>query len=332
MAVTSTIAYCGNTDVYDVYPGVSTYDQKTRLYGSWVAQGTADTYQMENTGLISVLFKDGKDLSTEESSLPNAANEWRWVEADDRLQYYETSTNVATLNSAIWEAGVDFDTLLTNTRRNASRYFESKVDYRTAKEVSLDREGNYPFIVIRCTALIAVVLLLKTQDPDNPILSSFQAEIDEIIEGINSGKITLTHQVTADSSKGIIRDITYTSSKIRPVELRYSATGLSGYDLVKVKIIDSGIIGTCTYSVWTKDGDLLKNNQIVTAEKINGDFQQLAYGVQIRFGGGTDTTEAVADNEFEIELYGSSMDATVSQVGSMSLTRGGYGSGTGYDI
>jgi len=332
MAVTSTIAYCENTDVYDVYPGVSTYDQKTRLYGSWVAQGTANTYVMNNAGHTTVLFKDGKDLGTEESSLPNDTDEWRWVEADDQLQYYETGTNVATLNSAIWESGVDFDTLLTNTRRNASRYFESKIDYRTAKEVSLDREGNYPFIVIRCTALIAVVLLLKTQDPDNPILSSFQAEIDEIIEGINSGKITLTHQVTADSSKGIIRDITYTSSKIRPVELRYSATGLSGYDLVKVKIIDAGVFGTGTYSVWTKDGDLLKNNQIVTAEKVNGDFQQLAYGVQIRFGGGTDTTATAANDEWEIELYGSSMDATVSQVGSMSLTRGGYGSGTGYDI
>ena len=155
MAVTSTITYCDNTDIYDVYPGVSSFDQKVRLYGSWAAQGASDTYQMENTGLISVLFKDGKDLSTEESSLPNAANEWRWVEADDRLQYYEASTNVATLNSAIWEAGVDFQTLLQNARRNASRYFESRVDFRTNKEISKDREGNYPYIVIRCTALIA---------------------------------------------------------------------------------------------------------------------------------------------------------------------------------
>ena len=333
MAVTSTIAYCGSTDIYDVYPGVSSYDQKIRLYGSWVAQGTANTYVMNNTGQATVLFKDGKDLGTEESSLPNDTDEWRWVEADDQIQYYETSTNVATLNSAIWESGVDFDTLLTNTQRNASRFFVSKVDFRTAKEIAKDREGNYPFIVIRCTALIAVNLLLKTQDPDNPVIESFQAEIDEIIEGINSGKISLTHQITADSSKGIIRDVIYpTSGKIRPVELRGRAS-LNGFDNIKVKIIDAGVLGTCTYSVWVKDGDLLKNNQVITAEKINGDFQTLAYGLQIRFAGGIDgTTQAAALDEWEIEVYGHSMDATVSQVGSISLTRGGYGSGTGYNI
>ena len=82
-----------------------------------------------------------------------------------------------------------------------------------------------------------------------------------------------------------------------------------------------------------KDGDLLKNNQVITAEKINGDFQTLAYGLQIRFAGGIDgTTQAAALDEWEIEVYGHSMDATVSQVGSISLTRGGYGSGTGYNI
>ena len=329
MAISSTIEYCTDSDVYQVYPGINAVDGKTRLYGGWV-NPSGNLYEMYNSGYTAVLYKDGKDLGAEDGSEPNADNEWRYVEADDKIQYFLASTSVATLNASIWEAGVDFQTLLQNARRNASRYFESRVDFRTAKEISKDREGNYPYIVIRCTALIAATLLIKAHDASDPIfergvLEIFEEEIDNIIDGINTGKITLTHQVTMDSSKGIIRDITYTASKLRPVELRGKATGLSGFDNIKLKVIDAGVFGTATYSVWVKDSDLLKNNQVVTAEKINGDFQDLAYGLQVRFAGGTDATAAAANDEWEIEVYSYSMDSTVSEVNSMTQTRGGYG-------
>lgn len=324
MAVTSTIAYCEQSDLYEVYPGINSFDLKQRLYGGWVAHGsTANLYLMNNSGYTSVLYKDGEDLGAEHSTTPTADNPWRWVEADDQIEYYLASSSVATLNASIWESGVDFNTLLTNTTQKASRYFESKVDARTAKEISKDREGKYPFIVIRCTALMGVVLLLKSQDPNNPIIESFEAEIDEVIEGINSGKITVTHQITADSSKGIIRDVYYTSGAIRPVELRGRAS-LDGFDLIRVLITTPGAIGTCKFDAWTKDSDKLKNNKVITAETITGDFQPLAYGLEIRFAGGTDASTAnttTTADEWEIEVYGSTMDATVSQVGSISLTR-----------
>ena len=332
MAITSTIEYCTDSDVYQVYPGINAVDGKTRLYGGWVAHATTDNlYEMYNSGYSDVLYKDGKDLGSEHSTTPTADNPWRYVEADDKIEYFQTSTSVATLNASIWEVGVDFSTLLQNARRNASRYLESRIDYRTNKEISKDREGLYPYIVIRCTSLIAATLLIKAHDASDPIfergvLEIFEEEIDNIIDGINTGKITLTHQVTMDSSKGIIRDVVYPATgKLRPVELRGKATGLSGYDLIELKIITGGIIGTATYSVSVKDGDALKNNEVVTAEKINGDFQTLAYGLQVRFAGSTGGTVAVANDEWEIEVYSYSMDSTVSEVNSMTQTRGGYG-------
>mgnify|MGYP001601422321 CR=1 FL=1 len=327
MAISSTIEYCTDSDVYQVYPGINAVDGKTRLYGGWV-NTSGNLYEMYNSGYVSVLYKDGKDLGAEHSSTPTADNPWRYVEADDKIEYYEASTTVATLNASIWEGGVDFQTLLQNARRNASRYLESRIDFRTNKEISKDREGLYPYIIIRCTALIAVTLLIKahTTPEEGGIVDTFEEEIDNIIEGINTGKITLTHQVTMDSSKGIIRDVVYpVTGKLRPVELRGKATGLSGYDLIELKIITGGIIGTATYSVSVKDGDALKNNEVVTAEKINGDFQTLAYGLEVRFAGSTGGTVAVADDEWEIEVYSYSMDSTVSEVNSMTQTRGGYG-------
>tara|TARA_R100000329_G_scaffold129472_1_gene108429 strand:- start:8701 stop:9729 length:1029 start_codon:yes stop_codon:yes gene_type:complete len=333
MAISSTIEYCTDSDVYQVYPGINAVDGKTRLYGTWVAHGsTANLYEMYNTGYVDVLYKDGQDLGSEHTTTPGSDNQWLYVEADDKIQLFLQSTDVATLNASIWEAGVDFQTLLQNARRNASRYLESRIDYRTAKEISKDREGNYPFVVIRCTALIAAVLLIKahTTPEEGGIVDTFEEEIDNIIDGINTGKITLTHQVTMDSSKGVIRDIVYTqgtspNTGLRPIELRGRALSLRGYDLIKLKVIAGGVLGTATYSVFVKDGNKLKSTEVLTAEKINGDFQDLAYGLEVRFAGGTDASVATADDEFEIEVYSSGMDATVSEVNTMTQTRGGYG-------
>jgi len=334
MAISSTIEYCTDSDVYQVYPGINAVDGKTRLYGGWV-NTSGNLYEMYNSGYASVLYKDGKDLGGEHSTTPTADNPWRYIEADDKIEYYEASTTVATLNASIWEGGVDFQTLLQNARRNASRYFESRVDFRTAKEISKDREGNYPYIVIRCTALIAATLLIKAHDASDPIfergvLEIFEEEIDNIIDGINTGKITLTHQVTMDSSKGIIRDIQYTQGTspdtgLRPVELRGKATGLSGFDLIELRISTVGALGVGKYSVKVKDSDKLKNDEVITDEIISGDFQDLAYGLQVRFAGGSDASEAKSGDKWEIEVYSYSMDSTVSEVNSMTQTRGGYG-------
>ena len=331
MAISSTIEYCTDSDVYQVYPGINAVDGKTRLYGTWVAHGsTANLYEMYNTGYVDVLYKDGQDLGSEHTTTPGSDNQWLYVEADDKIQLFLQSTDVATLNASIWEAGVDFQTLLQNARRNASRYLESRIDYRTAKEISKDREGLYPFVVIRCTALIAAVLLIKahTTPEEGGIVDTFEEEIDNIIDGINTGKITLTHQVTMDSSKGLIRDVVYgTTGSLRPVELRGRATGLSGYDLIELKITSGagGVLGTAKYDVKIKDSTKLKNNEVISGEIINGDFQDLAYGLEVRFAGGNGGSVAIADDEWEIEVYSSGMDATVSEINTMTQTRGGYG-------
>ena len=72
-----------------------------------------------------------------------------------------------------------------------------------------------------------------------------------------------------------------------------------------------------------KDADLLKTDTIIDSETITGDFQHLGVGsLYIRWGG-DDVTSAItsAADEYEIELWGSSLDATISSVGSLRMTR-----------
>tara|TARA_R100001230_G_C5683434_1_gene191298 strand:- start:2054 stop:2575 length:522 start_codon:yes stop_codon:yes gene_type:complete len=150
------------------------------------------------------------------------------------------------------------------------------------------------------------------------------------IDALNKGSAALSWQTTGDSSKGVLRDVSYTSGKVRPVDLRGRAYGVD-YDLIKVTISSTtaGAIGTAKYNVFIKDGNGLKNTQVVTEEVISGDFQALAYGLEIRFGGenvtassGISASVAVADDEWEVEVTGMHEEVDNSAINSVRMTRG----------
>ena len=322
MAVTSTIEYCTDRDLQDIFPHLSEYDLKRRIYNWEVATGSR--YRSRNSGLVSQLFADGRDLGAGQSSegAVDSNNEWYLDSAGDTIYYYNDETNP---DSMIMEAGDDWATIKTRFRRKASTLIESHLDNRLSREVLKDREGNYPEIIVHITALQAVILLLKAHDPNSEVIEPFKSELDELIDGLKAGSIVLPTSISGDSSKGVIREVSVNaSSDLRPIELRGHYNG-TGYELLKVYIEsgENGIIGTSKMTVKGKDSDLLKTDTLIDSEVITGDFQHLGVGsLYIRWGG-DDVTSAIttAADEYEIELWGSSLDATVSTVGSISMTR-----------
>ena len=178
------------------------------------------------------------------------------------------------------EAGEDFSTLITRITANASRYLDAKLDPNLPKEQFKDKSGNFDYIIVRTTALIAATFLIRSHDPTSEIANALMEDAMGNIDALNKGSAALSWQTTGDSSKGIIRDVSYTSGSVRPVDTRGRWSG--SFDLIRVLIVAGGTLdGTATYSVWTKDGDKLGNQQgtqVVTAEKINGDYQSLAGG------------------------------------------------------
>ena len=245
----------------------------------------------------------------------------------DALSYvYDTDldlclliTNSQNPNDFLVESGEDFTTVVTQYRTDASRYLDSMLDPNMPKEALKDKEGNFDYIIIRTTALLAANFMIKSHDPNSELANALMEEASLNIENINEGRAALSWQVSRDSSQGIVRDVTYTSGKIRPVDTRGEWSGT--YDLVKVKIIDGGVLGTATYSVWVKDSTSLKNNQVVTAKKITGDYQELTGGLEIRFAGSTDSTQAAANDEWEIEVFGRHEDIDVSEGKAVKMTR-----------
>ena len=311
--------YCTHKELKRVFPQLDSFDNKKAVYG-W-KEVTSNKYAAHNSGIVTQLFADGEDLGPAKSAHTdlNVEGEWFYNSAEDVLYYY-SATNPA---DKLMEAGEEFTTMVTQYRTDASRYLDSMLDPNMPREAFKDKSGNLDYLIIRTTALIAANFMIKSHDPNSELANALMEEAILNINNINEGKAALSFQVTRDSSQGVIRDVSYTDGKIRPVDTRGEWSG--SYDLVKVIITTGGRIGTAKYSVYTKDSDKLKNNQVVTDKIINGDYQPLAGGLQIRFAGDdmnpTSGTQATADNEWEIEVFGKYEDVDNSSGKAVKMTR-----------
>ena len=63
--------YCTVRDLKDIFPEVDSFDTKTPIYG-WTSLGNS-FYRLDNAGLVTNLYKDGKELTqTMSSSIINS--------------------------------------------------------------------------------------------------------------------------------------------------------------------------------------------------------------------------------------------------------------------
>ena len=234
-------------------------------------------------------------------------------------------------NDNLTEAGEDFNTLVDRIIKNASRYFDSRVDANLPRDQWKDKSGNFDYLVVRTTALISASFLLGSVDPNNPVRDEFWKEVNFNIKQLNEGKSKLSNQASADSPLGVLRDISVdTASTIRPVDTRGTFSGV--YDLLKIKITDVSTnganIGKALFTIWGRDGSgILKSRKIVSDEKITGSYQSIGNGLQIRFSATEiDGTKDIAtlNDEWELECWGTSemvLENSASSYGYTVMTR-----------
>lgn len=302
--------------VNDEYMIITSIDSGTVIGVTAVARGMFGTTAVKHViGSGVKLIVDASESIQDASSASDGATFFYDALLDLCVIFVDTKNPA----DYLIESGENFSSMVTQVRTDASRYLDSKLDPNLPREQLKDKSGNFDYMIIRSTALIAAAFLIRSTDPTNATATALMEEAQGNIDALNDGKAALSWQTTRDASRGIIRDVTYTDGKIRPVDTRGMWNGT--FDLVKVQIITGGVLGTATYSVFTKDSDTLKTNQVVTAEKINGDYQNLAGGLQIRFAGETDTTEATANDEWEIEVMGAAEHIDASGVKSVNNSR-----------
>jgi len=307
--------YISARDLKDVFPDLDEFDTKKPVYG-WVVD-SGSRYVAHDSGLVTVLFVDGKDLGSAQSSSSavDTNGEWYYDSATDATYYYNSSSNPVDL---LMESGEDFATLKTRVMADASKYVDSKLDATLPREQFLLKDGTYDYVIRRLTSLVAAYFLVKGKDPTSAIAEALFEEAQMHIQDLNSGQAKLTFQNTGDASKGIVRKVSVSGS-LNIVDTRGDYHG--SYDRIKVVITTGGAIGTAKYSVYTKNSDGLKNNLVLATETINGDYQTLAGGLQIRFQGSADNTTTTADDEWEVEVMGKYEDTDNPSIRSVKATR-----------
>tara|TARA_R100000278_G_scaffold123278_1_gene112649 strand:- start:4655 stop:5611 length:957 start_codon:yes stop_codon:yes gene_type:complete len=307
--------YCTHKELKRVFPQLDEFDQKTPIYG-WT-EVTSNKYAAHDSGQVTQLFVDGESLGAAQSAHTdlNVEGEWFYNSTDDVLYYYSASTPL----DKLMESGELFTAMVTEFRTDASRYLDSRLDPKLPKNMWKDKNGNFDYMIIRTTALYAAAFMVKTKDPTSELATALMTEADNNVQLLNEGRAALSWQNTGDASKGVLRDVVYTGA-VRPVDFRGRAGGVD-YDLIKIEIEDAGVIGTSTYSVSIKDSDGLKNNKVVDTEKITGDYQTLAYGLQVRFAGTTDASETVATDEWEVEVRGYNEEVDTGDLKGIKMTR-----------
>ena len=311
--------YCTHKELKRVYPQIDAFDTKTPIYG-WV-EVSSNKYAAHNSGTVTQLFANGEDLGAAQSAHTdlNVEGEWFYNSAEDVCYYYSASSPA----DKLMEAGEEFTAMITQFRTDASRFLDSKLDPNLPREQLKDKSGNFDYMIIRSASLIAAAFMIRATDPTNEVATALMEEAQGNIDALNTGGAALSWQTTRDASRGVIRDVSYTDGSVRPVDTRGTWNGT--FDLIRVKIETGGALdGTATYSVWVKNADKLgiqQGNQVVTSEKINGDYQALAGGLQIRFAGEDKTSVATATNEWEIEVMGAAEHIDASGVKSVINTR-----------
>ena len=307
--------YISSRDLKDVFPNLDEFDTKKPVYG-WVVD-SGSRYVAHDSGLVTQLFVDGKDLGSAQSAKTDvdANDEWFYDSATDAVYYYNDASSPDDL---LMEAGEDFATLKTRVMKDASNYVDSKLDATLPREQFLLKDGTYDYLIRRLTGLVAAYFLVKGKDPTSEIAEALFDEAQMHIEDLNSGRAKLSFQNTGDASKGIVRKISVAGS-LNIVDTRGNYRG--SYDRLKVIVTTGGAIGTAKYSVYAKDEDALKNNIVLQDEIINGDYQELAGGLQVRFQGSSDASTGTLNDEWEVEVMGLYEETDNPSIRSVKMTR-----------
>lgn len=310
--------YATNRDLKDVFPDIDSFDTKTTLYG-WVVD-SGSRYKAENCGLITQLFANGENLGNAESSSANVSANGEWYYTDDVCYYYNSTANP---NDILMESGEDWGDIRTRYLLNSSKYLDSMLDGKLPREQFKDQDGNYDYIIVRTTALLACSFLIRAAQPTSEIADALFLEANTNIASLNDGSTKLSWQTTGDASMGVIREGSVSGS-LRVIDTRGAYAGI--YDKIGVKITTAGVIGTAVYSYWAGDSDRLGSERMNQSEAasysdtINGNYQPVGNGLYIRFAG--DTGDSATINDYwEIEVVGKNETADLGYPRSMRVTR-----------
>ena len=321
-------SYCNTTtDLLFIEPNLGEYDHKRVLPSNFTTTDTSNQYQLNNTGFISQLYKDGVEM-TAVTDNPNADNEYNYSSSTDSFQFYLASSSVSALNSSVFEASRDWSDLKTEAVNRASDFVRSYLPFPVYPNKGVgtsDAVGNdYPEIIVRSTAVIAVESLIRPYDIEKAESIKSQAINEEgagWLDMLRKGEISLYSSESEQKYRGIIKVVSINANTTGGL-LDVKGKASTHWDAIKIIITAGGTITagsentSVKYStyVWNEKG--LKLQIDTNQEIIDCNWQPAAHNMWLRFSPGLYTT----NDEWELEVSGV-LDQSFTPIKSMRATR-----------
>ena len=304
-------SYCDtNTDLQYIEPNINNYNLRRVLPGDWVASGTTDLYYLYSAGYVTQLFYNGEEM-TSVTDTPNANKEFNYNTSTGLLSFYLTSSSTSLLNSAVIEAGRDWYDTKVEAVRKASDLVRNVLPVpiypRKGVGMASSTGNDYPEIIVRSTAIIACADLVRPFDKekgDELMAMAMNPDGTGYLDMVRTGQIALSQDEGLAKHSGIIREVSinaYTTGSI--IDVRGKPT--VDWDVIKIIIstagtFTSGSASGVKYDTYVKDDTGLKIDKSSDAEVIDGGFQDVGHGMQVRFSPGLYTIS----DEWELEISG----------------------------
>lgn len=321
-------AFCNNTtDLQAVVGDIDKYDRKRVLPPNFTTTDTTNLYQLNNTGYVSQLYKDGVEMTLVTDS-PNADFEYNYSSSTDSFQFFLSSSSVSALNSSVFEAGQDWDSLKSTVCKEQSDRMRSYLNRPVYKRNNSAYQGAsdraYDFIIIRINAILACADLIRSQDIERAEeieAMAIDPDGNGLLDKLKRKEYVLWNETSFRSESGVISEVQLGTNSTGYIEdIKMNTPPLTDYDEVRVVISTAGTfaIGSASsvcYDVFVKDSTGLRTHKVIDNQTITGDYQTLAYGSQIRFQAGVYT----ASDEWAITFQSS--EVPVGQIKSGQIYR-----------
>ena len=327
----SDFKYASQSDLEMYFSEYHNFDSKRQVFG-WTT--SSNLHQAHNSGLVNVLFVNGDEVTASENTdEPNANGEWRYIEEQDVLQYYDDTLTSTTVNNQIFEAGKDFQTFMAQQLVNASMELNNLLDARyptpLPKNTQISEAASsgltieYDAIVVKATCYICASNLIRSKDPTSEEADYYYSLVTNgegtgITDRLNKGEWKLSFEVDNKDSQGSIRKITQAGT----MQLLETAGQYYGqpYDVLRITCTTGGAYGTAKCKVEYFGSDKLFGSE-TTNNIVSGTLDGWGGlgGVKVRFQGASMT----ADDQWEIPVVSEARKISNSSTGTINLSRKG---------
>lgn len=323
MSQGSNFPYCNITsDLQLIFKGIDKFMGLETLTTFTVVSGNAKTFSKHDTGYFGAVFEDSVPLTVKTSiATVQATASTFWYDSTNNILYVHCSddadpdTHIITAMTEAW------NDIKTACRNDAMEEVESYLDPNYPRPLPFARNSynsaKYDGDLISMTALVTIRKIIEQRDPTSSLIDVFWKRVYSSEEPFGllweykESKRAFSFETTKDDFNGRLENLTLDDDSTGRVYIAGLGT-CEDHRIYRIKIDTAGAVETAKFKISDDNGLTYYSELNLTYYN----YQSLAHGVWIRFGG-----SFKENDEWSIEFAGRELDTVRSAIGSITIKR-----------